>query len=82
VGNGTAKDNQVKKGIGAETVGSVDGHTGGFTGGEKTRDDLVVAVLVDGKNLTSVPSWDTTHVVMDGRKDRNRLLRGIREDPA
>ena len=47
-------------------LGTVYGHTGGFTGGVKTGNDLVVSVLVNSQDFTSVLGGDTTHVVMDG----------------
>jgi hypothetical protein len=72
VGNGTTEDDKIQKGVGSETVGTVDGHTGGFTTGEKTGNNLVLASLVDGKNLTSVLGWDTTHIVVDGRENWDR----------
>jgi len=64
VGNGTAKDDQVEKGVGSETVGTVNGDTSSLTASEKTWDDLVLAGLIDSKNLTSVLCRNTTHVVM------------------
>lgn len=73
----TAEDDQVEKGVGTETVGTVDGHAGGFTAGEETGDDLVVALLVDGQDLTSVLGGDTTHVVVHGGQDGDRLLRDV-----
>lgn len=77
VRDGTAEDDKIEKRVGTETVGTVDGDGGGLTAGEETRDDLVVASLVDGKNLTSVASGDTTHVVVNGRKDGDGLLADI-----
>jgi hypothetical protein len=55
----------------------VDRHASGFTASEQARNNLVVALLIDSENLTSVASGDTTHVVVDGGKDRNGLLGDI-----
>jgi len=64
VGNGTTEDDQVEKGVGSETVGTVDRDTSSLTTCEKTWNNLVLASLVHSENLTSVLGWDTTHVVM------------------
>lgn len=77
VGDGTAEDDQVEKRVGAKAVSTVDRDGSSLTASEETRDNLVVALLVDGKNLTSVASGDTTHVVVDGGEDGNGLLADI-----
>lgn len=77
VRDGTAEDDEIEEGVGTETVSTVDGHTGSLTAGEETGHNLVLALLVDGKNLTSVAGGDTTHVVVDSRKDGNGLLADI-----
>lgn len=77
VGNGTAENNQVEQGVGTETVSTVDGHASGFTTGEETGHNLVVALLINSEHLTSVPGGDTTHVVVDGGKDGDGLLANI-----
>ena len=40
MGNGSAKDNQVQEGVGAEPVGSVNGGARGLTGGIEAGDNL------------------------------------------
>jgi hypothetical protein len=55
----------------------VDRHTSGLTASVQTRDNLVLALLIDGKNLTSVSCRNTTHVVVDGGKNGNGLLADI-----
>ena len=77
VGDGTSEDDEIEKGVGTETVSTVDRDTSGLTAGEQTRNNLVVALLVDGQDLTSVASGNTTHVVVDSGKDRNGLLGDI-----
>lgn len=77
VGNSAAKHNEIQERVGTETVSTVDRHASGLTTGEQARDDLVVARLVNGDDLTSVASRDTTHVVVDGGQDGNGLLGDI-----
>lgn len=45
VSAGTAEYDDIEQRVGAETVGSVNRHTGGFTGSVETRNDLVLALL-------------------------------------
>lgn len=77
MGNGAAENDQVEERVGTQTVSTVDRHASSLTAREETGNDLVVARLVDGKNLTSVASGDTTHVVVDGGKDGDGLLADI-----
>lgn len=74
VGDGTAEDDQVQQGVGAQSVGTVDGDTGGFTAGHQAWDHLVLAVLVDGETLTGPLGGDTTHVVVDCGQHWDGLL--------
>lgn len=69
----TTKDDKIEKGVGTKTVSTVDRHASGFTASKETRDNLVVAGLVDGEDFTSVTGGDTTHVVVDGRQDGDGL---------
>ena len=77
VRDSAAEDDEIEERVGTKTVGTVDGDTGGFTAGEETRDDLVLALVVNSKNLTSVLGGDTTHVVVDGRENGDGLLGNI-----
>jgi hypothetical protein len=77
VGNSTAENDKVEEGVGTKTVGSVDGNGSSLTTSEKTWDDLVVTLGVLGDDLTSVLGRDTTHVVVDGGKNRDGLLGDI-----
>lgn len=77
VGNGTAEDDEIEEGVGTQAVSTVDGHAGGLTAGEETGDNLVLAVLVDSEDLTSVLGGDTTHVVVDGGQNGDGLLGDI-----
>jgi hypothetical protein len=77
VGNGTTEDNQIEQRVGTETVGTVDGNASSLTASEKTWNNLVLALLINSENLTSVLGGDTTHVVVDGWEDWNWLLGDI-----
>ena len=92
VSNSAAKDDNVKERVGTQTVSTVDGHAGGFTRSIETGNSLVLAVLVDGDDLTGVLCRDTTHcgwsvkllgqdstltVVVDGGQNGNGLLGDI-----
>lgn len=45
VGTGSTEDDDVEKGVGSKSVGTVDGNAGGLSGGVETGDDLVLTVL-------------------------------------
>ena len=77
VRNSATEDDQVEEGVGTKTVSTVDGDTGGLTAGEETGDDLVVTLSILSDDFTSVLGRDTTHVVVDGRKNGNGLLADI-----
>lgn len=77
VGDGTAENDQVEKGVGSETVGTVHGHASSLAAGKQTRNDLVVTALVDRENLTSVPRGNTTHVVVNSGQDGDGLLGNV-----
>ena len=61
VGAGTTEYNDIKEGVGSETVGSVDRHTSSLARSVESRDNLVFPVLVDSQNLARVLGWNTTH---------------------
>jgi len=61
VSNSAAKDDDVKERVGTETVSAVDGHTSCFTSSVETGDNLVLAVLIDSDDLTSILGGNTTH---------------------
>lgn len=61
VGDSTTEDDDIEEGVGTETVSTVDGDRRSLSSGVETRNDLVVAVLINGEDLTSVTSGDTTH---------------------
>ena len=67
----TAKDDDVKQGVRAKTVGTVNGDTGSLTGGVETGDNLVLAVLVNRDDLASVLRRDTAHYQDSQHPDLN-----------
>ena len=77
VGDGSSEDDEIEQGVGTETVSTVDGHASSFTASVETGDDLVVALSIDGEDLTGVPRGDTTHVVVDGGKDGDGFLSDV-----
>lgn len=77
VADSTTENNQIKERVGTETVRTVDGHTCGLTACEETWNNLVVALGVLSKDLTSVLGRDTTHVVVDGWQDGDWLLADV-----
>src|SRR5690606_11288655 len=64
VGDSTTEDDEIEEGVGTKTVSAVDGDTSGFTGGIETRNDNIVALIVDRQDFTGVLGRDTTHVVV------------------
>lgn len=78
----SSEDDDIEKGVGSESVGSVNGNTGSLSSGVESRNDDVVSVLVDGDGLSGPLGRDTSHVVVDGRKNGDGLLGHVdsRED--
>ena len=77
VGSSTTEDDDIEEGVGAETVGTVDGGAGGLTSGEETLDDLLGVLLGGLEDLSEVVGRKTTHVVVDGGEDGDGLLGDI-----
>jgi len=65
VSNSTTKYDNVQKRVRAQTVSTMNRDTGSFTSGVKSRNNIVLAIFVDGDDLTSIPSRNATHVVVD-----------------
>ena len=57
----TTEHDNVQQRIRTKTVGTVYGHTSSLTRGVQSRNDLVLAILVDGQYLARVLRRDTTH---------------------
>jgi len=49
VGASSSEDDDIEKGVGSESVGSVNGNTGGLSSGVESRNDDVVSILRRGK---------------------------------
>jgi len=54
VGDSTAEHDDIEQRVDTKTVGTVHRHTSGFYGSVQTRDDLVIAILVNGKDIAGV----------------------------
>lgn len=74
VGDGSTENNQVQQRVGTQSVSTVNGGTGNFTTSQQARNNFILALLVLLEHLTGPSGWNTTHVVVDGRQDRDRLL--------
>lgn len=61
VGTCTSKDDEIQQRVSSKAVGSMDGDTGGLAGSVETRNNLVLAILVDSQNLSGVLGRNTTH---------------------
>ena len=57
----TAEDDDIKQGVGSKAVGSVDGYASSFACSIKSRDNLILAVLIDGQNFTREFSRNAAH---------------------
>jgi hypothetical protein len=77
VGAGPPKHNNVQEGIGSESIGSVNGDTGGLTSGVQPRNNSVLTVLIDGQYFAGILCGDAAHIVMDSGEDRDRILGNI-----
>jgi len=77
VSTSSAKDNQIEKRVGTESVCAVNRSASGFSSGVKATDDLVFSFVVHSDDLTLPVGWDTTHVVMDSWEDRDWLLGNV-----
>lgn len=76
--SGTSTENdEIKERVGTKSVSAMDRCTGSLTASSKTRNNMVVARLISGDDLSLPVGRDTTHVVMHSRQDGNRLLGGI-----
>jgi len=77
VGARTAKDDEIEKGVGSKTVGTMNRDTGSFTSRVQALDDLVLALAVLGDDLAVVVGRNAAHVVVYGGEDGDGLLRDV-----
>lgn len=70
----SAKDDQIEKRVGTESVCAVNRGASSLTSGVEPTDDLVFSFLVHGEDLALPVGWDTSHVVMDSWENWNWLL--------
>jgi len=77
LGGSSSENYQIKKRVSSESVGSVDGSTGSFSARSQSGDKDIVAIFVLSEHLSLPVSGNSSHVVMNGRQDRDRLLGGV-----
>jgi hypothetical protein len=77
VGAGTAEYNNIQQRIGSETVGAVYRSTSSLTSSIETRHNVIWITVLHCHDLTMVVGGDTSHVVVNGGKNRNGLLSHI-----
>ena len=61
VGAGATEHDDIEEGVGSKAVGSVNRHASSLTCSVEPRNNLVLAILVDGQCLTRVLSRNATH---------------------
>mmetsp|Transcript_10549 Transcript_10549/g.25767 ORF Transcript_10549/g.25767 Transcript_10549/m.25767 type:complete len:275 (-) Transcript_10549:1105-1929(-) len=76
-GASTTKNNNIKKRVGSKPVGAVDGGGCGFTGRHKAWNNLIGILFGWIDYLSIVIRWNTSHVVMDSRKNWNGFFGNI-----
>ena len=72
-----AEHDEIDQRIRTEPVGPVHRHTGGFADRHQAGHDHVGVVAALRQHLTMIVRLDATHVVVNGRRDRDRLARHI-----
>ena len=70
----SAKDDQIEKRVGTESVCAVNRGASSFASGVEATDDLVFSFVVHGDDLALPVGWDTSHVVMDSWENWDWLL--------
>ena len=70
---GAAEHDEVDQRVGAEAVGAVDRHAGGFAQRHQAGHDRVRVAVLQGQNLAVIVRGDAAHVVVHGRQHRDRL---------
>lgn len=73
LGASTSEHHQIQQRVGSQTIGTMHRAGSGLTSSIQSRHDHILAVLVDGDNLAAIVGRNTTHVVVHGWQDRNRL---------
>lgn len=77
LGGSSAENDEIEKRVSAESIGSVNGSTGCFTASEKTWNLEIVTIFILGQDVGLPIGGDTSHVVVDGWQNWNRLLSSI-----
>ena len=74
VAGSTAEHDQVEQRVGAETIGAMHRDAGAFADGVHAIDDFIVDAIFGRHHLAVDVGRNTTHLVVDGRHHRDRLL--------
>mmetsp|Transcript_11997 Transcript_11997/g.21516 ORF Transcript_11997/g.21516 Transcript_11997/m.21516 type:complete len:570 (-) Transcript_11997:118-1827(-) len=77
VGASTTEDDDIEEGVGTKTVGTMDRGASSLTSSHETANNLVRLLGSGLEDLTLVVGGNTTHVVVNGGEDGNRLLSNI-----
>ena len=70
---GAAEHDEVDQAVGAEAVGAVDADAGRFADREQAGHDRVGIAVLQGHDLAVIIGRDSAHLIMDRRRDRDRL---------
>ncbi len=71
------EDDKIDQRVGAETVGAVYGDTGRFADGHQTGHDRIRVSILLGQYFAMIIGRDAAHIVVNGRKHRDRLFRDV-----
>ena len=69
---GAAEHDEVDERVGAEPVGAVHRHAGGFADGHKARHHVIGIAVLQGEHLAHVVRRHAAHVVVHGRQHGDR----------
>ena len=70
---GAAEHDEVDQAVGAEAVGAVDGDAGRLADREQAGHHGVGIAVLQRDDLAMIIRRDAAHIIMDGRRDRDRL---------
>ena len=74
---GTTKNDEIKKAVSAQTISAMYGNASDFTDRKKPRDNFILTIVCLGESLAMNIGRNTTHHVVTGGHNGNRLLHRI-----
>ena len=74
---GAAEHHEIDQRVGAEPVGAVHRHAGGFAERHQAGHDVIGVAVLLGQHLAVIVRRDAAHVVVHGRQHRDRLVRHV-----